>query len=76
MFEDAKVTIRSDNLKERQYNDQKKKDKHCRLNTTPIFADIGGGIVDHINILNISENYRSSNTAPQLNGDQLRCSGG
>jgi len=24
MFEDAKVTIRSDNLKDRQYNDQKK----------------------------------------------------
>ena len=25
MFEDAKVTIRSDNVKGRQYNDQKKK---------------------------------------------------
>ena len=65
----------------------KEKDKHCQQSSTPIFTDIGG-IVDHINILFMSENYRAnkgnnkitelqtSHTIPHLNGNQLRCSGG
>ena len=65
----------------------KEKDKHCQQSSTPIFTDIGG-IVDHINILFMSENYRADkgnnkitelrthHTIPHLNGDQLRCSGG
>ena len=65
----------------------KEKEKHCQQSSTPIFTDIGG-IVDHINILFRSENYRAnkgnnkitelrtSHTIPHLNGNQLRCSGG
>jgi hypothetical protein len=37
----------------------KEKDKHCQQSSTPIFTDIGG-IVDHINILFRSENYRAN----------------